>query len=110
MDDARVHLCNFDLGYAAQYVEAGRQRSSDLRRVHVCNRARASPRVTLALQDGISFAIGRMSRSVLPPVIWMARTPARLRAMLVFAIVRIGAHVLPLPAPASLSLAAGRRT
>jgi hypothetical protein len=40
----------------------------------------------------------------------MARTPARLRTMLVFAIVRVGAHVLPLPAPAALSLAAGRRT
>ena len=51
-----------------------------------------------------------MGRSVLPPVIWVARPPARLRAMLVFAIVRVGAHVLPLPASASLSLAVRGRT
>lgn len=51
-----------------------------------------------------------MGRSVQPPVIRMAGAPACLCAMLVFAIVRVGAHVLALPAPASLSLAVRGRT
>jgi hypothetical protein len=109
MHDVRVHLCNRDLGRRAQYVKTVSQRSSVLGPIHICIHAKASPRVALALQDGISFAIGRMGCPVLSPVVWMAGTPACLRAVLVFAIIGVGAHVLLLPPPASLSLTGRRR-
>jgi hypothetical protein len=105
MHRARIHLCNRALSRMAQNVKPRRQRAKGPQRVHVCNRARTSPRIALSLHCAIAFAVRRMSRPIFAPVVRMSGTPARLRPSLVVAVVGIAAKTLHLPAVSAFTLA-----
>ena len=86
-------------------VEARRERSEGERRVHLCNAASISPRVSPALHCAIAFTTGWMGLAVAPPVVGVPAAPCGLGPGLICPVVGIDAHAFLLLGPSSDELA-----
>jgi hypothetical protein len=100
----RVHLGKVPFG-RNQVISAWAYRINLLGRVHLCKPLLAALLVPDLLQESIALPIWRMIRPVPSPVIPVLLHPALLAFLLVLAVVRVGLHLLALPAPSPPTLA-----
>src|SRR4030067_2148089 len=100
----RVHLGKVPFG-RNQVISAWGYRINLLGRVHLCKHLPTALLVPALLQESITLHIWRMIRPVPSPVIPVLLHPALLAFLLVLAVVRVGLHLLVLPAPFPQTLA-----
>jgi len=94
----RVHLGKIPFG-RKEVISAWGYRISLWGRVHLCKPLPTALLVPALLQESVALHIGRMIRPVLSPVIPVLLHPALLAFLLVLTVVRVGLHLLALPAP-----------
>jgi len=100
----QIHLCKIPFG-RKEVIRAWGYRIKLWGRVHLCKRLPTAFLVPALLQESIAFHILRMIRPVPTPVIPVLLHPALLAFLLVLAVVRVGLHLLALPAPFPQTLA-----
>jgi len=94
----RVHLGKIPFG-RNQVISARGYRVRRLGRVHLCKHLPTALLIPALLQESVALHILRMIHPVPTPVIPILFHPALLAFLLVLAVVRVGPHLLVLPAP-----------